>query len=92
MVCELGMSPALGDLSYAAGAGLGEERRGYSEKEAELIGDETRRLVDEARGLACDVLLGSRAALDRIAAALLERETVSREELELLVAPTAVAG
>ncbi|MBA3300386.1 MAG: ATP-dependent zinc metalloprotease FtsH [Thermoleophilaceae bacterium] len=92
MVREFGMSEALGDMSYS------DEIRGYmvhpaySEKEAELIGDETRRIVDEARRLAQEVLLGSRPALDRIAEALLERETLSSTELEELVAAAPVAS
>ena len=58
---------------------------GYSEKEAEVIGDETRRLLEEARRLAHEVLVGSRAALDRIAAVLLERETLSASDVEAVV-------
>ncbi|MGI9081858.1 MAG: AAA family ATPase [Thermoleophilaceae bacterium] len=86
MVCELGMTDALGDVSYTDNGGsdpaewpLGTR---YSEEETRLIGAEVRRLVNEARERASEVLHGSRPTLDRIAAALLERETLSAKELE----------
>ena len=88
MVRELGMSEALGDMSFS-------ERHGhatYSEKETALIGDESRRLVDEARQLAHRVLLDSSATLERIAEALLERETLSAAELQALVAAAPVGS
>lgn len=44
-----------------------------------------RRLVEEAGERAREVLEGSRATLERIAAVLLERDTISAEELEELV-------
>ena len=86
MVCEYGMSEALGDMSYADRQTGGPR---LSEKETELIGEETRRLVAEARALAVEVLVSGRATLDRIADTLLRRETVSKAELEELVATTA---
>ncbi len=90
MVCELGMSEALGDMSYGDEQSDGRAGgRPYSEKEAALIGDEARRLVDEARALAYDVLVPARASLDRVAKALLERETLSATQLEVLARPRA---
>ena len=86
MVCEFGMSEALGNVSYS-GNGL-IDRAGpprYSEEESRLIGTEVRRLVDEARERAGEVLQESRATLDRIAQALLERETLSAQELEEII-------
>ena len=87
MVCELGMSEALGAMSYFdetyADARSGPP--GYSEQEMMVIGEEIRRLVDEAMARATQVMIDSRPALERIAAALLEQETVSAGELEALV-------
>jgi len=87
MVCELGMAEALADLTFGNGHD-GSPR--YSEEEARLIGAEVRRLIGEARERARGVLAGSRASLDRIAQALLERETLTAEELEVLVGRSAV--
>jgi len=94
MVCELGMSDALGGLTYTDGS-YADSRTGspgYSEKETTLIGDEARRLIDEARDRACLVLDGSRSTLERIAETLLERETISATELEALVGPHSIAS
>jgi ATP-dependent metalloprotease FtsH len=88
MVCELGMSEALGGMSFSrSGEGLpGEELAlRYSEKEAQLVGEEVRRLVDEANRRALEVLRGSRGPLDRLAELLLERETLSGPELERIL-------
>ena len=90
MVCELGMTDALGDVSYTENGGGSDPREWplgtrYSDEETRLIGAEVRRLVDEARGRALEVLQSSRPTLDRIAEALLERETLSSSELEEII-------
>jgi cell division protease FtsH len=93
MVCELGMSEAIGGVSYSLngaldpGEGVGLR---YSEEEARLIGVEVRRLVGEAEDRAEAVVRDSRSTLDRIAEALLERETLSASELEELMDGTLV--
>jgi len=89
MVCELGMSDALGGVTYnghRASDGHAPAGPGYSDEEARLIGAEVRRLIDEAHDRSRRVLTESRAALDRIADALLERETLSSDELKALAA------
>jgi cell division protease FtsH len=83
MVCELGMSEALGGMAYTDADGC--LTPGLPQKELELIADESRRLVDEAFDRAREVLTGSIASLERIAEALLERETLSAPELQRLV-------
>ncbi len=87
MVCELGMSDALGGVTYNGQVSTDSQSigLGYSEDEARLIGEEVRRLIDEAHDRSRRVLLDSRPALDRIAEALLERETITADELEGLV-------
>jgi cell division protease FtsH len=92
MVCKYGMSTRLGPVSYGDDdhdVFLGRDfvsRKDYSEKKAEEIDDEVsitlNQLYDEAR----QVLLDHREVLDRIAAALLERETLDTKDLDLLVA------
>jgi cell division protease FtsH len=91
MICNYGMSEAVGPVSFDEEHGdifLGRDymqRKTYSEKTAELIDTEVTRLLsslyEEARGL----LERNRIALDRIALALLERETLEGAELQLLV-------
>ncbi len=79
MVCDLGMGESLPDLTYRDGA------RRYSEEEARQVGTEVGRLIATGRERALAVLHGSRAILDEVAEALLERETLSAEELEPIV-------
>ena len=65
----------------------------YSEKTAELIDSEIKLLSDEAAARAEAVLKANTKVLDRVAAALLEKETLEEDELEPLlkgsVLPTA---
>jgi cell division protease FtsH len=49
------------------------------------VDDEVKRLVDEAYARATQILAQNRELLDRIADALLERETIDREDLDRLV-------
>nr|MBA3437183.1 ATP-dependent zinc metalloprotease FtsH [Thermoleophilaceae bacterium] len=88
MVRELGMSEALGGVTYSEHSNGG-PGSGYSDEENKLIGEEVRLLIDEAHGRSLRVLTDSREALDRIAAALLERETLTADELDELVGPVA---
>jgi cell division protease FtsH len=86
MVTEYGMSPRLGVTTLGSaeervGYG-GAETRGYSEHTAQLVDREVRRLVDEAHARARQVIVERRAALDRLAHALLKWETLQGAELE----------
>ncbi len=83
MVCQLGMSDAVGPLVYGNGAAA-TGSPGYSEKAVRTIDAEVRRLVDDAQALARSVLVSSRPALDRGARLLLEQETLSAGDLEEL--------
>jgi len=97
MVAEFGMSPVLGRLHYGEDPsrepGGGSTERAFSERTAREIDMETRRIVDEAQVKARDILERRRGVLDRIAARLIERETISAAELrELLAEDSAPVG
>ncbi len=80
MVCELGMSEEFGPMTPVDG-------RGYDGRAAPLSPEATaaiRRLVDEATAKARAALVARRDALDRVAAALVERETLTRADIEAL--------
>jgi cell division protease FtsH len=49
-----------------------------------MVDGEVKRLLDEAFATALSLLNEHRDLLDRIAAALLDRETIDREDLDLL--------
>jgi cell division protease FtsH len=90
MVCEYGMS-RLGPLTFGKKEEqifLGREiaqHRDFSEETARKIDLEVRRLIDEAYQSAHTILEANQDAMHRIAAALLERETIDAEELRLLI-------
>jgi len=94
MVCHFGMSERLGPLAFGKtmpGMRLfdaGTEERNFSERTAETIDDEVRLVVDAQHERARSILKRRRAVLQSIAEALLTQETLSREELDSIVAQT----
>jgi ATP-dependent metalloprotease FtsH len=85
MVTRLGMSDALGAVSYPDDSANGGAP--YSEETSRLIDGEARKLVSEAEQLADGVLSASRQALDRVAEALLDREILTLDEVEEIAGP-----
>jgi cell division protease FtsH len=92
MVTEFGMSEALGPMRFGQPEGevfLGRDlasRPDYSDVVASRIDAEVRSLIDEAHGVAADLLARHRAVLDRLVAALLEQETLQVDQVEDLLA------
>ena len=90
IVCEWGMSHRLGPITFGKSDGavfLGRDLakdRGYSEEIAFEIDKEIRRIVDESYARARDILEHHRDKLDLLAGALLDREVLDKEEVELL--------
>ena len=91
MVTRWGMSERLGPRTFGKTEEmvfLGREiaeTRNYSEKIAEEIDDEVRRLIEEAQERARNILREHRAVLDKLAAVLLEVETLEGETLTKLL-------
>jgi len=90
MVREWGMSPKLGHLAWGSNSAvfLGEDlvqTRDYSDETARLIDSETEKILEAQAARARDCLERYRAALDAIAAALVERETLSGADVADLV-------
>ncbi len=61
------------------------EERNYSEKTAENIDAEVSRIVDEALIQATRILTEKKVILDRIVAALLERETLEKDTYDAII-------
>jgi len=92
MVCEVGMSEKLGPVSYGEreesiflGREFAQHRPDYSEKTAVDIDDEIKQIVESQHKRALQVLTERRDVLDRLAHALLERETLDQEEILAVV-------
>jgi len=89
-VSQWGLSDAIGPILVGDNEQevfLGREltsRRTVSERTAQQVDDEVARVINEAYNRAMDTLTEHRDLLDRIAAALLERETLTREDIALL--------
>lgn len=92
MVTRFGMSDRLGPVALGRQQGnmfLGRDitaERDFSEETAAVIDEEVRDLVDEAYRRAKQVLTENRHVLDKLAAMLVEKETVDAEELQNLLA------
>ena len=87
MVCELGMSDVLGPRNYGTAGAARNGPDGYSEEATRAIEAEVGRLVDDAYAKARAVIEAARPMLDRAAQALLERETLSSDELDAVLEP-----
>jgi len=83
MVTYYGMSGEVGNLSYYDSSGQNDFAltKPFSEKTAQQIDIQTRRIIDEAYGMAREVLLKHRKGLDRLAALLLEKEVIFTDDL-----------
>jgi cell division protease FtsH len=93
MVTQYGMSERVGAIKLGSGSGevfmgrdMGHERE-YRETVASVVDDEVRRLIEAAHDEAWEVLVEHRTVLDALVVALLERETLNREELAEVFEP-----
>jgi len=90
MVSEWGMSDRVGPMAWGSTAQvfLGDDLvngREYSEDMAKVIDEEVQRILRTQQDRARQALVEHRSALDRVAAALLEKETISGDEVAELV-------
>jgi len=89
MVAKYGMTEAIGPVNYsdADEVFLGRDftsKQNYSEMLASKIDAEVRRILDESYAKTKQLLVENRDALDRVANALLEMETLDAEEFEAI--------
>ncbi|KAF5080189.1 ATP-dependent zinc metalloprotease FtsH [anaerobic digester metagenome] len=91
MVCEWGMSEAVGTLAIGE---TGEEvfigrewvqNKNFSEDTARLVDSEVKRIVEDAHSRCRKLLEENLDALHRIAQALLDRETITGADIDLLM-------
>ncbi|MFM8313709.1 MAG: cell division protein FtsH, partial [Deltaproteobacteria bacterium] len=91
MVCEWGMSDAIGPVAIAKkeeNVFLGREfskRHDLSQKTAEIVDSEIHRFITVNYDRGVEILKTKMDVLHAMAAALLERETLEREEIDLLM-------
>jgi cell division protease FtsH len=92
MVCEYGMSDELGlrtfgenNSSLFPGRDHGENRSIYSDATAGIIDAEIKKIIDEAHERARKILNEHKEVLIRVSEALIERETIDGNELDMLM-------
>ncbi len=91
MILTWGMSEKLGPISYEPDSGLKDLRyimpgeREYSEKTAEEIDSEVKKLVDEAYKKAKELIEANKDKLEKIAKALLKYETLDADDVKLIL-------
>ncbi len=98
MVCEYGMSERLGPLTYRKkeeevflGRDIGRDRS-YSEKTAEMIDEEVKKIVTDALVRAREILTANRVKLDLLAQRLTECEVIDAEEIVQILDPARAAA
>ena len=93
MVTEYGMSSKLGAVKYGTGDAepfMGRDyghQRDYSEDIAADIDAEVRGLIEGAHDEAWEILVQYRDVLDAMVLELVEKETLTKEDLERILAP-----
>jgi cell division protease FtsH len=91
MVCQWGMSKRIGLVVFKKGEPhpfLGKElteERDYSERTARIIDEEIQTIIDNCYVKAQDILRKNRESLNRLAESLMEKESMTVEEIEELI-------
>lgn len=91
MVCYYGMSDKVGTVSFydSTGSRGYELTRPYSERTAEVMDEEVKRIVKEIHDRTLAILTEHRAEFLEVAALLLEKEVIFADDLERILGPRA---
>ncbi len=89
MVIYYGMSPEVGNVSFYDSTGQSDYgfTKPFSEKTAEIIDREVRRLVEEAYVRAKEIIEAHKEQMTQLAGQLYEKEVLFREDLERIYGP-----
>ena len=89
MVQYYGMSDAVGPLSFydSTGARGYDFNKPYSEKTAELMDKEVKKIVEEVHAKTLRILRDNREGFDKVAQLLLEKEVIFAEDIEAVLGP-----
>ena len=91
MVCEWGMSEKMGPLTYGTKEEqvfLGKDfsqQKNFSDQTAKLIDQEVKALVMGGYEKACEIITEHRDSLEKMALALLDRETLGASEIKEII-------
>lgn len=84
MIVYFGLNEKIGNISYYDSTGQQEYsfQKPYSEKTAELIDLEVKKLVEKAYNRAIDLISKNKGKVEQLARLLLEKEVIFSEDLE----------
>ena len=91
MVKDFGMSKKLGPIVFGERnelqflTGAAQETSDYSEKVAEVIDQEVEKIIKDAKKLAEKILKSKKDLLEKVTKVLIEKETIEREDIEMLI-------
>jgi cell division protease FtsH len=81
MVARFGMSPKLGPLNLTQPGDGAATTQHFSEETARILDEEVRRIVDECHRESVRLLTENRDRLDRLAEAVLKKDTLDQDEI-----------
>jgi cell division protease FtsH len=85
-VTVYGLNDRIGNISFYDSSGQQDYNftKPYSEKTAEIIDEEVKKLIDKAYERTLELLSGNREKLDKLAKLLMDREVIFKEDLETI--------
>ena len=89
MVAYYGMSDKVGNVSFYNADNGYSFSKPYSEKTAELIDDEVRKLVGKVTDRTRSLLMENWSALEKLAETLVEKEVITASDIEAVLGPKA---
>jgi cell division protease FtsH len=87
MVSVYGLNKKIGHRSYYDSSGESQFTKPYSEETARVIDEEVSKIIEKAYLKSVDLLTSHREQLDRLAAKLLEKEVIFKDDLEEILGP-----
>jgi ATP-dependent metalloprotease FtsH len=87
MVTIYGLNEKIGNRSYYDSSGESQFQKPYSDETARIIDEETSKIIETAYLRAKDLLTQHKDQLDRLAAILLEKEVIFKDDLEAVLGP-----
>lgn len=87
-----GMNSRLGQLAFPKDPNAMFDERPYSEKTAKAMDEEAKQIVDEAYQRTLDLLNERKDAVEKVAQMLLDKETITHDDVFELIGPRPYAG
>ena len=89
---DYGMNPRLGQLAYPKDPNAMFDERPYSEKTAKAMDEEAKAIVDAAYERTLNLLREHKDDVEKVALLLLEKETITHDDIDELVGPRPFKG